>query len=515
MDWTSGYRADIDYTYGYYRELAPGLIDFALLFAGYEPPRPGSRRYLELGYGQGISANIHAAAAPGEFWGADFNPVHAGNAQTIAREAGSPANFTDESFADMLGRDDMPPMDYIVLHGIWSWISEDNRQVVIDTLRKRLRVGGALYFSYNTFPGWATAMPLRHIMSIHSQEVGSDVQGMVSRIDAAIAFGGKLAEVNARYFQANPLAKGRLDAIAGQNRNYLAHEYFNEIWTPMYYSEVNQWLSQAKLSYACPAGALDQMDGFNLTAPQRDLLNTFPVGVLRETVRDYLLNQQFRRDLYTRGAQRLSGLERLERLNALRVTSVVGESASPLTIETGLGQISLKDDIYGPVIEALAKHAGAPRTIGEIAEDAKIAALPPGALLESIAVLIGSGRAHPVQSDADIAIAAPRTAKLNAHLIERARISGDISTLASPVIGAGITVGRFEMMFLGARSKGKKTPADWAKDAWATLQKQNQSIIKNGEMLKTPEANLEELTAQAKTMDDTRLSVFKALKVVD
>jgi hypothetical protein len=41
---------------------------------------PRAPRYLELGFGQGLTLNIHAAACPGEFWATDFNPVHASNA---------------------------------------------------------------------------------------------------------------------------------------------------------------------------------------------------------------------------------------------------------------------------------------------------------------------------------------------------------------------------------------------------------------------------------------------------
>ena len=44
MDWTSGYVAEIDYTYGYYRDLAPGLIDFSLLSSGHLPPRRAGMR---------------------------------------------------------------------------------------------------------------------------------------------------------------------------------------------------------------------------------------------------------------------------------------------------------------------------------------------------------------------------------------------------------------------------------------------------------------------------------------
>jgi hypothetical protein len=515
MEWTSGYRADIDYTHGYYRELAPGLIDFGLLLAGLAPPTPTGEAptYLELGYGQGVSLNIEAASAPGTYYGTDFNPVHAANSQSLARVSGADVKVYDESFAELAARDDLPMFDYIVLHGIWSWVSDDNRKVIVDIIRKKLKVGGAVYFSYNTFPGWATAMPLRHLMSLHSETAGTDVQGMVGRIEGSITFTNKLAEVQARFFQANPLAKGRLDSIAGQNRNYLAHEYFNTYWTPMYFSEVNEWLSEGKLSYAAPASPLEHLDGFNFTAQQREVLNSLPGGVLRETVRDYLLNQQFRRDLYTRGARRLPPLERIEMLNQLRLTLTVAAEEIPFEVDAGLGKVGLRPEIYRPVIEALAADDASVKTLGDIANLPSVAALPPGALIECVAVLIGSGRAHPAQSPEQIAKAEAPCRKLNAYLCERARISSDVTWLASPVIGGGVPVGRFEQMFIAARARGLKKPEDWAKDAWDVLTRQNQSLIKEGQMLKTAEENLSELTVQAQAFADKRLAMLQRLGV--
>ncbi len=495
MDWTSGYVAEIDYTHGYYRELAPGLIDYALILGGFEPPNRTSMRYLELGYGQGLSVNIHAAACPGEFWGTDFNPAHAANAQGLAQISQSGARFFDDSFSDLVEREDLPEFTYIALHGVWSWVSDENRKAIVEIIRRKLKVGGVCYNSYNTLPGWAMAMPLRHIMSLHAETAGSDVQGVVGRIDASITFGTKLAEVGARYFSANSGAKGRLEAIAGQNRHYLAHEYFNRDWTPMYFSDAHDWLSGAKLGYSCPAAALDHMDGFNLSQPQREILNDIPYSVLRETVRDYMVNQQFRRDLYTRGARKLSALERLERMHQQRVTLIVDPDDIAFEVEAGLGKISLRKDIY--------------------AERPKIAALSPGALTEAVAVLIGSGRAHPAQSQEDTAAAKPRTDRLNAHVIARSRISGDINCLASPVLGGGVSVGRFEQMFLGERAKGRTSPKEWAKGAWEILQKQNQAIIKDGAILQGAEANLEELNKQAVVMHDKRLAQLQRLGVVD
>ena len=514
MTWTSGYVSEIDYTHGYYRELSPALIDFSLLLGGYEAPNRRHMRYLELGYGQGFSVNIHAAATAGEYWGTDFNPTHAANAQSLARASGADAHLFDDGFIEFKQRGDLPLFDYIVVHGVWSWISAENRKAIVDILRDHLNVGGVVYLSYNALPGWASAMPLRHIMATHIEAAGNLAQGLTSRIDAAIAFGQNLIETEALYFTANPVAKSRLEAIAGQDRHYLAHEYFNRDWQPMYFSEVGESLTEAKLTYATSASPVEQLDGYNLSVEQQKLLNAINYDVLRETVRDYILNRPFRKDLYTKGARRLTPLEHSERWNDTRIILTVPPETIPLEVDTPRGKIGLKEDFYRAVIAALDAES-TPQRLGDLANRPELATLPPGALSEIIAVLVGTGRASPVQSDEAIEAARPRCRRLNAHLISRARLSNDTTFLASPVIGSGIPVARFEQMFLDARSRGKTAPEDLAKDAWEVLAKQNQAIIKNGVMLKTADENLDELTAQARRLCDRGLRLYRQLGVLD
>lgn len=60
-DWTAGYVAEIDYTYGYYTELNPQRIELALIHQGIKPPK--IENACELGFGQGLSINIHCAAS--------------------------------------------------------------------------------------------------------------------------------------------------------------------------------------------------------------------------------------------------------------------------------------------------------------------------------------------------------------------------------------------------------------------------------------------------------------------
>ena len=85
-DWTSGYVADIGYTYGYYTELNPLRVQLAFTHAGLVTPEFGTA--CELGFGQGVSANIHAAATITTWHGTDFNPAQASFAQELATVSG-------------------------------------------------------------------------------------------------------------------------------------------------------------------------------------------------------------------------------------------------------------------------------------------------------------------------------------------------------------------------------------------------------------------------------------------
>ena len=141
-DWTAGYVADIGYTYGYYTELNPQRVKLAFLNQGLVFPEMGTA--CELGFGQGLSANFHAAASVTQWHGTDFNPSQASFAPELAGASGAGARLYDEAFSDFASRPDLPEFDYIGLHGIWSWISDDNRQVIVDFIRTKLKVGGVL-----------------------------------------------------------------------------------------------------------------------------------------------------------------------------------------------------------------------------------------------------------------------------------------------------------------------------------------------------------------------------------
>lgn len=484
-DWSHGYTTDIEYTSGFYRELAPFTLQLALLLKGVQPPSLSSFSYCELGFGQGVSLNILAAAFPnGDFWGTDFNPAHAAHAQRLARGAGlDNLHLFDKSFAEFAGAD-LPQFDFISLHGIYSWVSPENRRTIVDFIGRHLKVGGVVYISYNCLPGWAAAMPLRQLLAQHAER---SKEPPVARVRSAIAFAGRLKEAGAAYFTQNPMLGARFDKLGDMPVNYLAHEYLNQAWHPQYFSEVATELAEAKLSFAASAHIADHLDMVNFDEPKRAFLNGIEDPLFRETMRDYLLNPQFRRDIFVKGPTRLSQPEQTELLNALGFALTTPRDRVPLKMTFPVGEMTLGADIYNPLLDQLA--AGA-RSVASLSKALVPHTLSAAQLIQALTVLSASGHVAPAGVVEEAVVA--RTAALNRAIAGRNRHGHELAFLASPVLRSGIPVDRIDQIFLLARAE----QTDPVAFAWKSLQALGQRLVKDGKTLETAEDNQAELRAR-------------------
>lgn len=509
-DWTSGYVADIGYTYGYYNELNPQRLKLAFINKGLKFPEVHTA--CELGFGQGVSVNLHAAASSTQWYGTDFNPSQAACAREFAQISGTNAKLFDDSFADFAKRDDLPEFDFISLHGIWSWISDENRHIIVDLIQKKLKVGGVVYVSYNTLPGWAQFAPMRHLMTLHAEIIGSEGRGIVSRIDDAIDFAEKLVATNPIFARANPLVAERLGKLKEQNRHYLAHEYFNRDWHPMHFGHMAEWMESAKLSYACSANYLDHIDSINMTAEQQAFLNEISDPVFRESVRDFMTNQQFRRDYWVKGPRRITDLEQAEMLRDQTLLLTTPLVDVTLKVNGSLGEATMSEDVYKPILEILADHK--PRKFSELEQLVKPHGVSLPNLVQAIFVLTGGGHLASVQDGIQSKEMKQQTDRINRHIISSARSRTDISCLASTVLGGGFAINRVQQIFVGSILNGKQKPEDWASDTWSVLNAQGQKIVKDGKALATDKENLDELTMQANVFAEHRVPILKALKII-
>ena len=508
-DWTSGYVADVNYSFGYYPELNPLRARLILLNAALAPPRTAVA--CELGFGQGVSVNIHAAASDTLWWGTDFNPSHATGAQQLAAASGAQVQLFDDAFAEFCQRSDLPDFDYIGVHGVWSWISDENCSVIVDFIRRKLKPGGVVYVSYNTLPGHASTLPLRRLLARHAELMGAPGVGLVPRIEASLEFAKRLLAQGPAFANAFPTLAPRLERMMGEDRQYLAHEYFNRDWRPIHFDEMAERLGSAKLTFVGSANYFDHIPLLNLSEAQLGFLNEIPDPVFRQSVRDLMVNEQFRRDYFVKGPHRLSGLDRFEATSGERFVLTTKRDAIALTVAATTGERTLRDDVYRPILDALAD--GQPRSFGDILERLGQGDAGFAQAFEALMVLIGKGDVAPAQVEAAIDAAQPNSERLNRLLLARARSDQSIGVLASPVTGGGIPVSRFQQLFLLARAQGATSAEAWAAFAWKCLSDQSQRVVVDGAVIEDPAGNLAELAKQAKAFEADRLPVLKATLV--
>ena len=77
--------------------------------------------------------------------------------------------------------------DYIIAHGVYSWVSDDVQEKLLSICKDHLGPQGVAYVSYNTYPGWRMRGMLRDMMMYHTAQF-SEPQAKVQQARALIQF---------------------------------------------------------------------------------------------------------------------------------------------------------------------------------------------------------------------------------------------------------------------------------------------------------------------------------------
>ncbi|AVD72005.1 class I SAM-dependent methyltransferase [Desulfobulbus oralis] len=509
-DWTEGYFTDVGYTFGYYRELNPLHAKIAL--QDYNVACPEVRSACELGFGQGLSVNIHAAASTVQWYGTDFMPEQTAFAQKMAAASGVHVQLCNDSFESFAKRKDLPDFDFIGLHGIWSWISNNNRRVIVDFLKKKLKPGGVLYISYNTLPGWADFLSLRHLMTQYMVSTADPRQHRLEQVRECIAFLDRFLATNPGFALVNPNIRNRLKSMHKKDAHYLAHEYFNRDWYPMHFTDIVQWFQSTQLEYICSARYLYHINGFNISSEQEAFLQSITDPVFRESVNDFMINRQFRWDYWVKEPREMNKKERESILQNQQYILTMPVSEVSLQVTEALGKVDLEPEIYKPILELMSDYQ--PRTLRQIEEELQGKTLKFKQLYQGIVVLLGKGCMEPVQAEESMHQTKAQTEGLNAFLCNQSKASNDIAFLSSPLTGGGIAVSRVEQLFLQNFRQGQRETQQWVEYAWQQLSAGGSKVVKEGHILNSPEENLAELHSLAARFAKERLPMLRVLGIV-
>lgn len=279
----------------------------------------------------------------------------------------------------------------------------------------------------------------------------------------------------------------------------------------MYFTDVVNMFREAKLDFAATAAPVESLDGLGLTEAAQAFLSKITDPLMREQVRDYFVNRQFRKDLFVRGLRRLPLYESQRRILETRYVLQMPAAEVPLTFTTAAVEINLSEEIYRPLLEFLQEDKFRPKTFAEYLQRHPEKNVTE--MVEAAIFLVGNNRIMPCQSEATVKRVKKSCERLNAYICERAKFDESISFLASPVTGSGYNLNRFQQVFLALCKGGERSADALTKSVWSLMQQQGQKIIRDGERIESPEENLRQLKSIAEDFLSAELPVFQALQL--
>jgi SAM-dependent methyltransferase len=349
---------DAPYTRSFVAKLAPAWLDHVAVLSGCAPPaRERGFAWCELGCGQGVTPAILAATHPrGRFVGIDAMPAHIRYARGLAaRAAIKNVGFFAADFADVpaLRRQ---RFDYIVAHGVYSWIDPQGQAALRQFIDRHLRPGGLVYVSYNAMPGWAADLPLQRLLMEFGQAA---VGGSLARIDAAVGVARAMAKANAPALAGNRA----MARVLSSDRRYLAHEFLGKAWQPLYVTQVRAAMAEIRLVPLGSATLIENFDSMMLGKSTRKLLDAIADGDRRELARDFFIDRHLRCDVFTRGGTPLDDRERSRRLLESTFTLARPPAAIDFATTTPAGRLSFDNPVSRRLV---AEFAQGPRRLADL-----------------------------------------------------------------------------------------------------------------------------------------------------
>lgn len=269
-------------------------------------------RVLELGCGDGTSLIPMAFELPeSRFVGVDITAAAVEAASASAAALG--LRNIEFRRMDILEADArLGQFDYIISHGVFTWVPEAVREKLLSLSRELLAPQGVAYVSYNARPGGDLRMMWRDMMLFHIPGEGPPLE----RVRQARALVQMIAEAKAGnefYQQLTQWQRERIDRLPDA---LLFHDDLGPAHRPFYFHEFMQRAERHGLQYLGESDFFSMSD-LRLPAAVREKLAQIPSIVAREQYMDFLTGRTFRQTLLCHRDVTLDRTVRPERLEAL------------------------------------------------------------------------------------------------------------------------------------------------------------------------------------------------------
>lgn len=503
-DWSSGYNVDVGYTYGFYKELSPHWLNYVATLRGVAAPYGDKLRYLELGCGYGSGLILLAAIHPEqEFLGIDFNPVHIAHGRKLAADAGlTNIRFEEADFVELA--QDWPAewgqFDYVVGHGIYTWLDFHVRDAMVKTIKHATNPGAIVYLSYNTMPGCVSMQPVQHLLRLWqtTEHMGSGtaITEGVKRLKA-------FTDTQSIMSVALPTIKSHVENMDGKDASYLVHEYLHDNWQPIWFNQMAEELSAAKLSYVGTASVGDLFVESIVPQVQKDILAQYEDPIMRQVMIDVLVNQTFRKDVFARGATQMWGAVKQKALLDMAFVLLNRPENDAFKFKLSVGEVTGKVETYKLLVDALANGQ---KTVRELVEATGKSL---NETVQAMTMLMHGGHVALHKP-----IANRKAAKtLNRVIIDQAAQGAPYKYLIAPETGAvfGATDVNLVMAHEILSDTSVKDPSKLADKLVTRLLGLGKALAKDGQPLQTRDSMLPQANALAETFLGKTLNTWKKL----
>lgn len=291
---------DLMYESGAFPQTAINNLEARARLMGLQPAPAANAKVLELGCSMGGNIITQALYYPdAEFTGIDLSGRQVAQGNAIIEKMGLKNVRLEEK--DILTIDEsFGKFDYIIVHGIWSWVPDAVKDKIFSICRNNLTEHGIAYISYNVYPGWKRQEQLREIMYFAGRDVleetleartrkGLDALKALAEIlenDKGLGGGGKLPAIQ---------------KILNHNFYYIAHEYMEAFNDPIYVNGFIEWANRHRLAYIGDTDLHVSFVSWMAEHTQERILALAGGDyVAKEFYSDILSDRQFRRSLLCR-----------------------------------------------------------------------------------------------------------------------------------------------------------------------------------------------------------------------
>jgi len=269
---------------------------------GLQTPEIRTARVLELGCGLGVHLLPLAVRYPeGRFVGIDYSQVQIDAAlhfrDEVARDAAGGERIDNVDLRRMSIADIGPSLgtfDYIICHGVYSWVDDAIRAAILRVCRENLAPDGVAMISYNVFPGWHQARAIADMMRFHTANVAAP-RAKAGEARTLLQF--LIDAAGERRPNWRDVLKYEQELISKNADSYLLHDHLGSHNQPFYFHEVAARARDAGLAFVGEMSP-DVVHFDQLPPHVAATLGAISDVGMHEQYLDFITNRRFRITLF-------------------------------------------------------------------------------------------------------------------------------------------------------------------------------------------------------------------------